>query len=43
MYITAEDTTDMKIVSNMKTDFEQVLANKLLLCGHLEPEVINYS
>ena len=30
----------MKMVPNVQTDFKQTLANKLLLCGHIEQEVI---
>ena len=33
-------TINMKMVPNVQTDFERTFANKLLLCGHLEQEVI---
>ena len=33
-------TINMKMVTNVQKDFEQTLANKLLLCGHLEKKVI---
>ena len=31
---------NMKKIPNAQTDFEQTLANKLLLCSHIEQEVI---
>ena len=33
-------TINMKMISNAQTDFEQMLANKLFLYGHIEMEVI---
>ena len=33
-------TINVKMVPNVQTDFERTLVNKLLLCGHLQQEVI---
>ena len=33
-------TINTKMVPNAQTDFEQTLTNKLLLCGHIDQEVI---